>query len=388
MPDLSVFREAIRREELDGWLFCNFAHRDTLTDRLLGLESGSVSTRPWFYAILSDGEPLAIVHAIEPDILRSLPGRTRLYSSRNQLEAALASLSGTRMGVLSDPMIPVLSTMDASSRDLAVQCGIECVSAAPLVQRVHGILDRNGIESHMRAAKSLYSIVHQGWRMIVDAFGASKELCESDVQAALISLLEGEGLVTDHPPIVGAGRSSANPHYSCQEDTRRITRGDIVQFDIWAKYPSGIYADISWVGYCDETVPSPIEREFSLVCTARDLVFSALDEAYRCERRVTGAELDRLVRSFLLQHVPDSALRHRTGHGIDTQCHGSGVNLDSVEFPDHRCILEGSCFSVEPGIYFDTYGFRSEINIFIENGRPVISGGPIQNRLLSFTVLD
>jgi Xaa-Pro aminopeptidase len=68
-------------------------------------------------------------------------------------------------------------------------------------------------------------------------------------------------------------------------------------------------------------------------------------------------------------------MKHRTGHGIDTQCHGSGVNIDSWEFPDPRPSLEGSCFSLEPGIYFPDFGMRTEVNVYINKGRAIISQG-------------
>jgi Xaa-Pro aminopeptidase len=77
-------------------------------------------------------------------------------------------------------------------------------------------------------------------------------------------------------------------------------------------------------------------------------------------------------------------LRHRTGHGIDQEVHGFGVNLDSVEFPDSRLLLEGSCFSVEPGVYLDEFGMRSEINVYISGGKPVVSGKNPQFELLHF----
>jgi Xaa-Pro aminopeptidase len=100
-------------------------------------------------------------------------------------------------------------------------------------------------------------------------------------------------------------------------------------------------------------------------------------------RTLTGAMADRKARE-ILDPGYGPALKHRTGHGIDTQCHGFGVNIDSWEFPDHRPILEGSCFSLEPGIYFSGFGMRTEINVYIQGGRALISQG---NRR-QFTLLN
>ena len=391
MFQLPLIQKAIREEHFDGWFFVNFAHRDTLTDRLLELDENAVSTRRWLYFVPASGLPLKIVHAIEKDILDRLPGKRIEYIGRNSIESILSEFSGRRCAILSDQYIQVLSTFDASSADLLHFCGIETASAAPLVQRVRGILDDRGIASHEKAAAELYAIIHGAWEMTETAFKNGQSLHEGDIQDYILDCYNAAGLISDGPPIVASGSNSGNPHYSvpglsgtgtCRG--RKIGTEEVVQFDIWAKYPDGIYADISWAGFTGYTVPEATERRFAAVVAARDLVNPAIEAAFSDGRRINGSEIDRIVRSYLLEWYPEKTIQHRTGHGIDTECHGSGVNLDSFEFPDTRCILEGSCFSVEPGLYFADAGFRTEIDIYIQAGKPVVSGGQIQQTLLKF----
>ena len=76
---IGEMRQAIRGEGLDGWLFCNFRHRDRLADAILGIDPASINSRLWIYAVPAEGSPMAvplgILHAIEPDSLGSaLPG--------------------------------------------------------------------------------------------------------------------------------------------------------------------------------------------------------------------------------------------------------------------------------------------------------------------------
>lgn len=399
MTLIDRMQEAIRGESLDGWLFCNFAHRDTLTDSILGLKPEAISSRRWCYYVPASGEPVKIVHAIEKNILESLPGTQSLYAGKAELEAHLARFRNRTIAVLSDPNIQVLSTLDASSAALVTAAGARLASAAPLIQRMRGILDAQGIRSHEFAAKVLYRIVHESWNLVQEAFRAGKDISEGEVQDFMLRSIADAGLVTDHPPIVGAGANSGDPHYTVPEPAhvgsphergtqhaahgKKLEAGDVVQFDIWAKQPDGIFADISWIGYCGKTVPEGIAARANVVFDARDLVFPAIGRAFAKRGKATGSELDAEVRAFLLAHAPAETVQHRTGHGIDTACHGSGVNLDSIEFPDNRELLEGSCFSVEPGIYFSDCGFRTEIDIYIADGKPVISGGPIQHSLLT-----
>ena len=60
------------------------------------------------------------------------------------------------------------------------------------------------------------------------------------------------------------------------------------------------------------------------------------------------------------------------------------VNLDSFETVDERNITEGIGFSIEPGIYLDDFGVRSEINVFINDQNPEITT-PIQNEIITIT---
>ena len=109
--------------------------------------------------------------------------------------------------------------------------------------------------------------------------------------------------------------------------------------------------------------------------SAREGAIRFIADELAAGRRPAGAAVDQKTRDILIGLGYGAALRHRKGHGIDTECNGSGVNMDSVEFPDSRLLLEGSCFSLEPGIYFDDFGLRTEIDVYIRDGKPVVSGG-------------
>jgi Xaa-Pro dipeptidase len=154
--------------------------------------------------------------------------------------------------------------------------------------------------------------------------------------------------------------------------------------DIWAKdrAPGSIYADISWVGVLAEEPAPRFTRVFDAVIGARETALDLLSHSLERGNAVSGADVDRAVRSYVIQRGYEKALRHRTGHSIGGRVHGFGVNLDAVEFPDDRRLGEGACFSIEPGIYLEEFGMRSEIDACIHEGRLIISGGERQSRLL------
>ncbi|GIW11682.1 MAG: hypothetical protein KatS3mg061_2739 [Dehalococcoidia bacterium] len=71
-----------------------------------------------------------------------------------------------------------------------------------------------------------------------------------------------------------------------------------------------------------------------------------------------------------------AAFVHRTGHNLGEEVHGEGVNLDDLETHDERQLLPGTAVSVEPGIYLEDLGVRSEVNVIVHADRVEVTGDP------------
>jgi Xaa-Pro aminopeptidase len=72
---------------------------------------------------------------------------------------------------------------------------------------------------------------------------------------------------------------------------------------------------------------------------------------------------------------------HRTGHSLGEEVHGNGVHMDDFETHDDRRLLPGLGFTIEPGLYFDTFGVRSELNMTVGD-RDAIVTGPTQAQIV------
>jgi Xaa-Pro dipeptidase len=392
MINIEQASTAMREENLSAWLFSNFHHKDPISDRILGVDPIATNSRPWIFVLRQDGSAEKLVHTIEARILDHLPGRKRVYASRGEFLANLREMAAGLKEVAChvSSQLPAISHLDHGTAKLLEGCGFTLSSASALIQRLLGGLDRNGIESHRRAADQLYDIVSAVWQRLRKEMRAGVPVWETTVQGWILGMFEELGLTTSSPPIVAAAENSADPHYSPGNGAAvrgaALSPGALLQLDLWAKEktPESIYADISWVGVLDTRVPEKEAGVFETVVQARELAVSFIGQSLDLGRRVTGEQVDRQVRDFLERSGYGAALRHRTGHSIDQEVHGFGVNLDSVEFPDSRLLLEGSCFSVEPGVYLDEFGMRSEINVYISRGKPVVSGKKTQFELLHF----
>jgi len=384
MIDQTRFQSAIRDEGLDGWLFVNFRQRDPLTSHLLGLSTEGIATRPWYYLIPARGEPLKIVHAIEAGALDGLPGRRELYASRAELLSILAHAPKGRVAAQYSQELPIVSFLDHGTALLLEASGFTLVSSAGLIQRTIGLIDSHGAASHERAARHLYEIIDLVWKRIDRTMAERTRPTEGAVQSWILAEFEARSLVSDHSPIVGSGPHSSDPHYEPRGGGSSLVPGEVLQLDIWAKEnaPDSVYADISWAGFLAPEATEEVRSVFDAVRRARDRAVSFIRERRAAEKSVTGAEVDAEARAILVGSGYARGIKHRTGHGIDRELHGYGVNLDSVEFPDNRSIIEGSCFSVEPGLYLGDFGLRSEIDVYLLDSELRISGGTPQTELL------
>src|SRR5262249_51695514 len=165
---LHNIQEALQREGVEGWLFCDFRGSEPLAYSILGLDATTISTRRWYYFIPAHGEPAGIVSSVEPRRLDSLPGRKRVFLSWQQLHECLAqTLQGVRrvaMQYSPENAIPYVSRVDAGTIELILQLSIEVVSSADLVQRFEAVWTPTPWQSHLRGATG-------GRETVDEAFG-------------------------------------------------------------------------------------------------------------------------------------------------------------------------------------------------------------------------
>jgi len=377
-------KKAILEEDCSGWLFFNFRHRDLLSDLILGIDSTKLNSRGWFYLIFPDRENIKITHNVEPDALDQLPGEKIIYTSRDELKVILGRFKDMLFAVQEDINLTQISFLDSGTASLLKNCGIRIKSSAPLVQKTIGVLDSRQIASHEKAGKALYEIITESWDLITSCIRKNRAVTEKEVQAFILDRYRENNLLTEHLPLVAFAGNTADPHYDTGTRDTVLEKNMPVQFDIWGRLdvPGSVYADISWAGFTAPSCPAPLAKSFAAVMEARDAVTNFISRQLDKNVPVSGAEADLIARSVLDGSGYGYAVKHRTGHAIDLELHGYGGNLDSVEFPDNRPLIGGSCFSVEPGLYFKDFGIRTEINCYIINNSLVISGGSPQKDIL------
>jgi Xaa-Pro aminopeptidase len=370
--DIDGIQGALRADGLSGWLLYDCHGSNPIAAGLAGLTSGAqMTTRRWYYLIPAEGTPRGIVHAIERHNLDALPGERTIYASHDQLDAALTSvLSGqTRVAMEYSPgcAIPYLSRVDAGTAEAIRQRGVEIVSSGDLVQRFEANWSATQLASHATASAALHRIKDRAFAAAAAALRDGNPQTEHSLQQQMVQWFKDEGLVSDSAPVVAVGANAGNPHYLPLADhSEPIVPDRVLLLDLWGKRmePGAVFADITWVGFTGNGVPEGPTRAFGAVVAARDAAVALIEEAARTGRDLRGWEVDRAARSVLERAGFGHHILHRTGHSLGERVHGNGVHLDDYETHDDRRLLPGAGFTVEPGLYFDTFGVRTEINMF------------------------
>lgn len=394
--DVSAVQQALKEDKLDGWLFYFFHDNDPLATHILGLSNGHFVSRRWFYLIPREGSPRKLVHRIEMDALDSLPGDKTVYLGwrelHDKLKDVLAGCKTVAMQYSPLNAIPYVSRVDAGVVELVQKTGgLKVVSSADLVQRFEARWTKPQLKSHLTAAEHLRSIIFEAFDEIARKIEADEPCHEYEIQQFISRAFDARGMITNSPCIVAVNANSGSPHYQpTSEKSSPIKKDDFVLLDIWAKLKEpadAVYADITWTGFVGEAVPSKHEEIFQIVRGARDAALNFVSDAHRNKRTVHGWEVDDAARNFITEKGYGKYFVHRTGHSIGLEVHANGANIDNLETRDERRLIANTGFSIEPGIYLDEFGVRSEIDVFLSDDDAIVGGQPIQTTVVPITAL-
>lgn len=381
---IPVLQERLRQMGLDGWLIADFHGYNTVGISMLGITG--MLTRRFFYFIPASGEPQGFVHAIEREKFRSLAGRITTFSSYKILEDFLRQTLSPMKKIAMEysPMgrLPYIGKVDSGTIEFVRSCGCEIVSSADLVASFLAALSTNQMNYHREAARGMIAVKEAAFAYIATAIGSRQSITEFDVVTFVLNEFADRGIITDHSPNCSVGPNAGNPHYDVPEKgSSPIKPGSLVLLDIWGKSPDpdGVFGDITWMGFTGtrHEIPGEYHRQFSILTSARDAAVEFLQKE-QPRRLVGGYEVDDVCRNVIKAAGMESHFWHRTGHSIDSSVHGTGPNIDNLETEDRRMLQTGHLFSIEPGLYFATHGFRTEIDVLTTGSGPEVTTLPLQ----------
>jgi Xaa-Pro dipeptidase len=391
---VSEIQAALQKTSVGGWLFYDFRGSDPLAPRILKTERLGGSRR-WFYYIPKQGQPVKVVHAIEPGQLDALPGKKLIYREwellKKQVKAAIVSSSRSRglepvmMQYSPNNDIPYISRVDAGTVEMVRSLGFSIESSADLVQQFEAVWTPEQLGMHTEAVVKLQKIILEAFADIKRRINADIPTTEIDVQQFMMKRYTEEGMNAS-PMIVAVTANAASPHYFPTKDRfSPIKKGDLVLIDAVTKLskPKAPAVDLTWVGYVGETVPEEYVKIWNIVRDARDAAFKFVQDSFRKGRSIRGADVDDVARGVIRKAGYADQFLHRTGHSIGEEGHGNGANIDNLETRDTRRLIPRTAFSIEPGIYLaGKFGIRSEIDVYVTESDAIITA-PHQTEIIA-----
>jgi len=371
MLDVAGIQAVLRSLDLDAWLLYDFHGINPIARRVIGLGPDRFATRRWFGLLPVAGEPVWLHHAIEAHLFRELPGRRVSFVAYRELQDRLReTLKGVKrvaMEYVPGGAIPYVSRVDAGTIEMVRATGAQVLSSADLVQSFEARWSPEALESHRRAARGLKEVLQSTFDEVTRAVRKKESLTEHSLQQFMCDQFRRRRLHFE-PPIVAVNAHSGNPHYEPRpHDSAPIRKDDLLLLDLWCREePEGsIWADITWMAYLGREVPARQQEIWTIVAGARDAAVAYLMEGTALGKRIRGADVDEIARRHIVERGYGDRFIHRTGHSIGLEVHGNGCNIDSLETLDDRQLIPRTGFSIEPGIYLDDFGVRSEIDVYM-----------------------
>jgi Xaa-Pro dipeptidase len=385
-------QKIIKEEKADAWIMVDYENKNPTMVSFLG---DLMLTRKIFMIIPASGKPYLIAHAIDTVFLNT-PRITnafelKVYKDWEEMlrleKSCFKNYKEVLMDVSENGLLPRISLADYGSVAFIKSLGLEVKSSGNLLQEFTAAY---GPTSHARALqieadKLALQIKDEAFLEIAKQIRTKGKSDEYDIQQFIAHRFIESGMIYDDEPIVAIGKNASNPHYGPSKNVHsEIKEGDLVLIDMWAKMKDqdGVYADITWMGYVGKEVPAIYVERFNIVKNARDSAIKFISENI-AKRDIEGYEVDDAARKVIVDAGYGEYFIHRTGHNIaiDVSPHGPGVNMDDYESHDTRKLIDGICFSIEPGIYAPDFGVRSETNVYIEKRKAIVTAG-LQDKII------
>jgi Xaa-Pro aminopeptidase len=275
--------------------------------------------------------------------------------------------------------LPRVGRVDAGTIDLIRSFGVEVVSSGDVIQYATERWTPDQLQSHFFAVDALDNIVKQTFNFVGENIRWA--LTEHDIAEHIRGRFDRAGLEWDHGPSVSFNEHSSIPHYDPQPgESAVIRREGWLLIDMWARKKSSsvsernISADITWTAKLGEPPSAKQQEVFNTVTGARDAAFELLENRVLEGDNPQGWEIDRAARDVIEKAGYGEFFVHRLGHSLGYEVHSNGVNLDDWETHDTRTVINGVGVTIEPGIYLPAFGVRSEMDVYLGEDGPEITG--------------
>ena len=246
---------------------------------------------------------------------------------------------------------------------------------------------KNNVE--IEHLKSAFQRTDNALRAIRDYIYNNDNISEFDIAVQLAKEFKNQGaLGLSFASIIAKDKNSALAHYSkCSKD-EIITDGSLVLIDCGGYFEGGLATDITRVFI--KGAPTPLHKKIYTHVLKAFLNAFNYKKTHNISSPITGFEIDKHVREYFnSQDLDGFIFNHGLGHGIGVNVHEYPPNLSANEIAKVP-LLEGECFSIEPGLYKEgEFGIRLENSCYYKDGEiHSFVKMPYEKKLIDYDMLN
>lgn len=238
-------------------------------------------------------------------------------------------------------------------------------------------------EAELKTLQDAFAKTDKAVSAIRDYIQNNENLSEYDIAQQLEKEFKKQGAAgLSFNSIVAKDKNSALAHYSKSSKNEIIKNGSLVLIDCGGYFEGGLATDITRVFVKGE--PSILHKKiYTLVLKAFLRAYNYLDAKHNeilrfaqndvnAEKfhQLNGYEIDSMVHTFFDEEDCEGfVFNHGLGHGLGINVHEYPPNLSQNEIAKTP-ILDGMCFSIEPGLYKQgAFGIRLENSCYFKDNK-------------------
>ena len=380
----------MKKEKIDAWI--SYQYSDEVKNEAMTnifsvperLTTGTVSV------LFADGRALLFVAKLEANKFEQNQAEVIPYANPKEFEELFRErLKGCKKIAMDcstapedvlKPGVPA-NLYEFMKKEMAK---VKVVSSLGVIQNAAVPVSAEAVEEHRIAASKLHQIIVECFDEIRKGIKDGKPVTEFELQSYIMRRYDELGMATCHNrPIVAVNEHTVIAHYEAPEEgSAKIRKGDVVLIDVWAKNkkPHAAYSDMTWMAFVGkkEDIPERYAKAFKVQTEAVQKVLDYINGEMKAGKPLIPWEIDKVARSWIVQHgYPEYP--HGTGHNMVTQnVHGPGVRLwKNIAQP----LALRSLYTVEPGIYNESFGARTELDIYLDPEKGAVITTRAQNEI-------
>ena len=321
---------------------------------------------------LKDNEALYITDLDEVSYIFNMRNFEQNYSAKIKAKALISKtetilFSGKKQHTLNDFLKNTKYNVYVDKKTInAFEYNLLGTKAKELANNPIRQMKAQKTQAELEHLKDAFSRTDNAVNSIRDYIYNNDNISEHDISTQLEIEFKKQGaLGLSFKSIVARNENSALAHYSKSSKDEIIKEGDLVLVDCGAYFEGGLATDITRVFVKGK----PSTKQKFIYTHVLKAFLNAYNYCKTHKKEVTGYEIDEYVREYFnSQELDGFVFNHGLGHGIGINVHEYPPNLSSGELAKVP-ILEGECFSIEPGLYKNgEFGIRLENSCYFENG--------------------